>query len=509
MPIQSPVKPRSSDSRLLWIAIAVAVATRFAMLGAYPLMDTTEARYAEIARRMLESGDWVTQWIGQSVPFWGKPPLSTWMTVASFKVLGVGEFAARLPYWLCGCLLAWIVWDWLAPRSRREARFALAIMAGSTLFYAATGTVMTDMVLALGMTLAMRGFWLALHGRPEKRVREQCLLFLGIAIGLMAKGPIAILAGVPLGIWALRSGQVGRVFREIHWGRGLVLTLAVVLPWYAWAESRTPGFLEYFLVGEHWHRFQVPGWEGDLYGSAHEFPRGTIWLFALLAVFPWSLLAPVAAWKWRGAGEPATADDRSLGGYLLLWTLTPCVFFTAAGNILWTYLLPGIPAFAMAGALWLNRLPHDRSPGRWLAAGVAFTAIASIVVVSGFNMGDWDERKSAKALIADYESQRSDGEALVFFRRQPLSGAFYSSGRAALADGADDLQALLAANAAFVAVRSRHLGRVPESLSARLQLVGRHGDYHLFRGHPEAGEGRVSRSPDAERADQQAVNSGG
>lgn len=479
------------------------------MLGAYPLMDTTEARYAEIARRMFESGDWVTQWIGQSVPFWGKPPLSTWMTVASFKVLGVGEFSARLPYWLCGCLLAWVVWDWLAPRSRREAIIAIAILAGSTLFYAATGTVMTDMVLALGMTLAMRGFWLALHGEPEHRAREQCLMFLGIAIGLLAKGPIAILAGVPIGIWALRSGQVGRVFREISWGRGLISTLAVVVPWYAWAELRTPGFLEYFLVGEHWHRFQDPGWQGDLYGSAHEFPRGTIWLFALLAVFPWSLLAPVAAWKWRRAAKPATVADRSFGGYLLLWALTPCVFFTAAGNILWTYVLPGIPAFAMASALWLNRLPSDRSPGRWVAAGVAFTAVASVVVVSGFNMGGWDERKSAKALIADYESHRSDGEALVFFRRQPLSGAFYSRGRAELAGAADDLQARLAAKPAFVAVRSRHLDRVPESLSARLQPVGRHGDYHLYFGNPEAGKVQASRSPATEGARLPAVNPGG
>ncbi|MGH8250096.1 MAG: ArnT family glycosyltransferase [Steroidobacteraceae bacterium] len=460
----------------------MAAATRFALLGAYPLMDTTEARYAEIARRMAELGDWVTLWIGQAEPFWGKPPLSVWMTAASFRVLGVGEFAARLPYWLCGCLVAWIAWDWLAQRSHRVAVLAIAILTGSTLFFAATGTVMTDMVLALGMMLAMRGFWLALHGTPAKRRREQFLMFLGIAIGLLAKGPIAILAGIPMAIWALRSRQIGPVLRQIRWGRGLLFTLALAVPWYAWAESRTPGFLEYFLLGEHWHRFLDPGWPGDLYGSAHAFPRGSIWLFVPLAIFPWSLIAPFVAWRWRRAAAPAMGDDRSLSSYLLLWALTPCVFFTAAGNILWTYLLPGLPPFAMLAALWLNRLPRDRLPERWLAAGVALMAIGSIGVVSAFNAGGWDERKSTKALVSDYMARRSDGDALVFFRKQPLSAAFYSRGQAALADSTDELQACLADGTAFVAIRSRHLDRLPKPFLDRFQLVSRHGDYLLFLG---------------------------
>ena len=75
----------------------------------------------------------------------------------------------------------------------------------------------------------------------------------------------------------------------------MILVFATVLPWYGLAELRTPGFLEYFLVGEHWHRFTVPGWDGDRYGHAHVFARGTIWLFAALAALPWSLLIPAAA----------------------------------------------------------------------------------------------------------------------------------------------------------------------------------------------------------------------
>ena len=204
MPSAPPSKRRSSDNKSLWIVLAVAAAARLTTLGLYPLMDTTEARYAEIARKMVELGDWITPWFDYGEPFWGKPPLSFWMTAASFKVLGVSAFAARLPHWICGGLVAWAVWSWLARRSRREAIYALALLTGSVQFFVAAGAVMTDMALALGTTLAMRGFWLALHGAPAERLREQYLFFLGIAIGLLAKGPItAVLVGIPIAIWTL------------------------------------------------------------------------------------------------------------------------------------------------------------------------------------------------------------------------------------------------------------------------------------------------------------------
>jgi 4-amino-4-deoxy-L-arabinose transferase-like glycosyltransferase len=480
--IKSPAKPQSPDSRLLWFVIVAAAAARLTLLAAYPLMDTTEARYAEIGRRMAELGDWVTPWIGQAEPFWGKPPLSFWMTAASFKFLGISEFTARLPHWFFGGLLVWITWSWLARRSRREAHFALALMTGSVLVFVASGAVMTDMALALGMMLVMRGFWLALHGTPAERHREQGLMFLGMAIGLLAKGPITVLAGIPIAIWTLWTGQFRRVLQEIRWVQGLLLVLVVVVPWYVLAESRTPGFLEYFLVGEHWQRFIDPGWQGDLYGSAHSFPHGTIWLFAVVAFLPWSVLLPVAAWKWRRAASPAAPEDRSLRVYLLLWVLTPCVIFSAAGNILWTYVLPGLPPLAMLAALWLNRLSGSVRPERLLAAGVAATALVSIAVVTAFNLGGWDDRKSAKALVSDYESRRTAGEALVFFRNLPLSGSFYTAGRAEFARGTEDLRLQLARGPAFVVIKANHLNRVPDSLLSQFRLVGQRGDYRLFLG---------------------------
>jgi hypothetical protein len=284
------------------------------------------------------------------------------------------------------------------------------------------------------------------------------------------------------------------VLREFSWVRGLIATILVVAPWYAWAESRTPGFLEYFFVGEHWHRFVSPGWSGDLYGQAHDFPRGTIWLFAAVGFLPWTLLLPVAAWRWRKVAAPIPAEDRSLCGYLLVWGLAPCVVFSAAGNTLWPYVLPGLPALAILAAVWLAGVPRSRSLTRLLAGGVAFTAVATIAVVLGARQTGWDDRRSTQSLVAEYRSHRSAGEALVFFRKRPFSGDFYSGGRAEYACCAEDLQSRLALEPAFVAVKDKDLERLPDSLMNRFRAVTRKGEYTLFVASPGPGDDREQQS---------------
>jgi 4-amino-4-deoxy-L-arabinose transferase-like glycosyltransferase len=476
-----PTNRWPSDSRLLWTAIAAAFAARFLLLGAIPLMDPTESRYAEIARQMFVLGDWITPWIAPGNPFWGKPPFSFWMTAGSFQLFGVSDFAARLPHWVGGGLIAWLVWSWIAVRSRREARLAVAMLAGSLLFFVSAGAVMTDMALAIGLMAVMRGFWLALHGPPERRGREQFLMFAGLVVGLLAKGPVALMAGAPIAIWAAMSGQGMRVLRDIRWAAGGLAVLACVLPWYAMAEARTPGFLEYFIVGEHWQRFVESDWQGDLYGHVHAFPRGTIWLFAILAFVPWSFVLPVIAWKRRRDGVSVTADDPSLTRYLWSWAVVPCVVFTLSGNILWTYVLPAMPALAMLAAMYLARTPGGAVPERTVALGVGFTALATVAIVAAFNLGGWDDHRSMKSLVADYRSL-SRGEPLVFFRHLPYSASFYSGGTAEVVPEPRDLEARLGQGPAYVVLRARHRTHVPDSLGDGLHLVRSIDDYALLLG---------------------------
>jgi 4-amino-4-deoxy-L-arabinose transferase-like glycosyltransferase len=476
-----PPSRTSPELRLLIVVTAVAFLARLATLGAYPLVDPSESRYAEIGRRMAGLGDWITPWIGDGVPIWGKPPLSFWLTAGSFRLLGIGEFSARLPHWILGGLLLAVLWDWAKRRSPREAAFAVALTAGSALFFALSGAVMTDMALALGLTMAIRGFWLAMLETGAKRWREECMLILGLAIGLLAKGPLVlVLAGLPIAAWAIATGNLRRVFGTLHWKTAIAAIVALALPWYLLAEARTPGFLDYFIVGEHWNRYLESGWTGDLYGHSHAFPRGTIWLFAVCALLPWSVLVPVAAWRWQHELQPARPEDRSLLIYLVSWTLAPCVLFTLSGNILWTYALPAIPAAALAAAIWLGRLPPGRVERRLLAGGVALTAVVGIAVVVAYNAVGLDTQRNARTVVRAYESRRSEGEALIFFRDRPYSGSFYSDGRAEEVVTAEALHARLVEGPAWVAVRERHRERVPEHLLDSLQLVFDGGEYELY-----------------------------
>lgn len=422
---------------LAWFLLALAFAIRLLSLGSYPLMDTTEARYGEVARKMAELGDWITPWYDVGVPFWGKPPLAFWLSAGGQLLLGANEFASRLPHWLLGVLVLWLVWDWQAREDRRQARIACVLLGSSALFFVASGAVMTDMALALALVLAMRGFWLGLHGAEGIRRREGWLMFLGLGLGLLAKGPLTlILAGLPIGLWTLLEWRWRALWRGLPWIRGSLLMLLVAAPWYLLAELKTPGFLEYFLLGEHWQRFVTAGWDGDRYGNAHAYPYGSVWLFLLAAAFPWSLWLPLLLWLgWRQRGE-VVDGVASRRRYWLFWGLAPCLFFTFAGNVLWTYVLPGLPALALLAADLL-RAPLARSA--WLRRGglacLALTPLLFALFLGSLLLGSRAEQKSTAALLASDAGWRE--RPLVFWPKRPYSAVFYSGGRAQRAEDSE------------------------------------------------------------------------
>lgn len=483
--------------RALWGSLALALLVRLLTLGIYPVAETTEARYAEIARKMAALNDWITPWYDAGVPFWGKPPLAIWLSAGGMKFFGVNEFAARLPHFLAALAILWLLWDWLRRDGERAAQYAVTLLAGAALFYIAAGAVMTDMALALGLMLVLRGFWRALHAPPPAARREGYAVFVGLALGLLAKGPIAlVLAGVPLALWTVVTRNVRAVRRGLPWTTGVALMLALALPWYVAAEIKTPGFLDYFLISEHWQRFTVAGWSGDRYGSAHAFPRGSIWLFALAACLPWVLLLPfLAIGRARAlcaaAPIPAPADNpQARRRYLALWALTPAVFFTPAGNILWTYVLPALPPLAALAAEWLAADPRARRVERTLAAGVLATAAvfaAAIAANRALDIGN-----SAAPVVRAYAARQRGAEPLLFFGDYPYSAAFYSRGRAErITDAAILARRLAAIGPAYVALAPARLREMPADLRATLRDLGAYGRYRLYFHAPS----RAARAP--------------
>ncbi|EGU47465.1 hypothetical protein VII00023_07294 [Vibrio ichthyoenteri ATCC 700023] len=423
----------------LWAILGSALLIRLISLGAYPLMDTTEARYGEMARLMIETGNWLTPQFDYGVPFWGKPPLFTWLSAVGIELFGVNEFGVRAPHWFAGVLVI-VLMAYFAKRLKINALVTAVVLASCGIFSVAAGAVMTDMALTLGMTLAMVGFYFCWQGR----LGWGYIGFIGLAIGLLAKGPLVIvLVGLAVMPWLIIQHGVKGAFVTL-WQRfpllsGSALMLAIALPWYVLAERATPGFIDYFIIGEHFNRFVVSGWEGDLYGSAHDEPRGMIWLFWLYSAAPWSIVLPILfGWKLKNSKKnqrPAVlAQYRPALSFAACWMLSPLVLFTFSGNILPAYVLPGVPALAVIIAILLQDIERDP---KWFkcVAGVTPLLLIIAVVVIQYGVGN---KRSDKAILA-----RADQSLTTFYvGKRPFSGQFYSAGKALKLDTEKDFLAL-------------------------------------------------------------------
>ncbi|WP_236264086.1 MULTISPECIES: ArnT family glycosyltransferase [Pseudomonas] len=409
--------------RTLWTVLLAILGMRLASMGLYPLMDTSEARYGEMARKMLVLGDWVTPLFDVGVPFWGKPPLSFWTQALSMKMLGINEFAVRFPAWLFhvgSCLL--IIRFAREEADERTGLLAAIIFSSTALGLLSAGVVLTDPALSFSVTLASYGFW---RGMARYDRRWALIGFAGLGLGLLSKGPLVwVLVGGVVLMWTVYQKR-WRALLRLPWVVGISLMLLIAVPWYVIAELRTPGFLDYFLIGEHWKRYVISEWAGDLYGSAHARPVGAIWLDLLMAMFPWTLLLPVLYWRLSTLRQAWPYYS-----YVVVWALITPLFFTLSGNILWTYVLPALPAWSLLLAGALNRpvalgLPKV-AVGLVLCLFMPFGLWAAAVDGRAFERAN-NQRGLAQAW---QQLQQNEPGHLYYWGRRSYSGEFYTAGRA-------------------------------------------------------------------------------
>jgi len=483
--------------RFLLALLLVMTGIRLLALGAYPLLDLTEARYAEISRVMLATGNWITPQLQPGVPFWGKPPLVFWCTAFSFKLFGINEFAARLPSFLFSWFNLGLVF--LLGRKIRGTHFGLlaAVVLGSTgFFFAVSASVIIDTFLAALTTLAMAAFVFTMEEKSDpQRLGWGYVFFASLALGILAKGPIfCILTLTPIFVWIVIFRQGRAVRRNFPLVSGTVLLLVMAVPWFLIAEEKTPGFLNYFIIGEHFKRFLVSGWQGDLYGDAHRQPLGTIWGMAVPAMLPWLIILIAGlgrSWK-AGHKIKEVLADRWLT-LLVLWVLTPLVFFTLCRNILMTYLFPSLAAFALITA-WTLFSAHQREGEQgsrpwFLRNGVLVTfslMVPLTLLLAGITvMPKVGDKKSQKNLVRAFLAADETGNArLVYTRRLPYSASFYSRGRAQ--DIPDESSGPIVASVRdekldFFAIRKDNLPQFPQEAVDRTREVGRFGNYFLRR----------------------------
>jgi 4-amino-4-deoxy-L-arabinose transferase-like glycosyltransferase len=351
------------------------------------------------------------------------------------------------------------------------------VLLSSVLGFLIAGAVATDVFMTFGMCLSMVAFWNAM-AREDARGADRWLFFVGLAIGLLAKGPVAVvMTGIALFLWLLWTRDPLRMWRRLPWLRGIGLTLLLALPWYLLAERATPGFLQYFIIGEHWQRFTQPGWTGDLYGGGHERPRGAIWLYAFGAALPWSVVAlallrrkPASAQAQRPSPDPQMA-------YLLCWVLAPLLLFTLARNILEAYALPALPAFALITArLFMEREPKGAESRVWLLGLIMPIVLAGLII---FENDRFSDARSQRKLLATVHDTNIP---LVYLFQRPFSGQFYSAGRALEVKDRTEIDRWLASEKpAILLLPATQFDALALASDARWKEVARHGGYVMLR----------------------------
>ena len=392
------------------ILIVVILVIRAILNYSVPLMDKTEARYAEIARIMNETKNWITPQIDYGIPFWGKPPISSWMSAMSIFLFSENEFFIRLPYFFLSIILFFLTLKYSEPKNKLITGLILLTLPQ---FFLHLGVVSTDLFLTFGVSLAFLSFWEFLNKKNRPSIY---FFYLGLAIGILSKGPIAIILVIPpILLWMFWFSYNLRYILTKDFLYGFIFFALVSIPWFFIAEKNSPGFLDYFIVGEHFKRFFDSNWIGDKYGFPKQQPFGTIWVFLLLFTMPWGIIIiknllkkfkEILKSKWEL--------------YLLLWIIWTPIFFTTSSSLIHPYVLPVMPAIAiLAGRFW-NNVKYKN----------IYTVFSSGIIITVFILYIFGFQKTLflnntdKYLIEKVDSH----EPLFSLNEKSYSSQFYSQG---------------------------------------------------------------------------------
>ncbi|HEX4949489.1 MAG TPA: glycosyltransferase family 39 protein, partial [Blastocatellia bacterium] len=236
-------------------------------------MDDVDSVTAQIARTMVETGDWVTPRLN-GIAYFEKPALRFWIVAVPYLVFGVHDWAARIPIALSAVVLCWLVsrmgrWA-LNAEAGLLAGIVLATSVGLFLF---TRILLPDVMLTLTTAAAMWALLRALEA-DEQRPRWWAMLFaVSLGLGFMLKGLIAFVLPVGAGFVYLLVTQ--QLFTKRAWQRirpftSLLLIALICLPWIALSIWQNPpyfdftmksepgkyhGFFWFFFLNEHLFRY--------------------------------------------------------------------------------------------------------------------------------------------------------------------------------------------------------------------------------------------------------------
>jgi 4-amino-4-deoxy-L-arabinose transferase-like glycosyltransferase len=342
-------------------------------LAFFGLIGADEPRYAQVAREMLARHDWISPTLGGK-PWLEKPPLYYWQAMLAYRIFGVSDWAARLPSAMDATLMVVVIYLFLQrfrPGFQLDGALMTASAAGIIGFARAAST---DMPLAATFTVALLA-WFAWYENESRRFLA--LFYCFLALGMLAKGPVApLLAAVIIVIFAAVTSDY-RVLGRTLWVPGILLFCAVVLPWHIAVQIKNPEFFRVFILQHNLARFGT-----NLYHHPEPF-----WYYVpvtLLGLIPWTVfvvasLAETIRVRWT-ARRQILDSERALDVFLLIWVAVPVAFFSLSQSKLPGYVVPALPAGILLLAEYVRRRVADgKSPSLFLIVLHAITAAAPIV----------------------------------------------------------------------------------------------------------------------------------
>ncbi len=359
------------------------------------LMDDVDAVQAQIARNMLQSGDWVTARLN-GIAYLEKSPMNYWMVAASFAVFGVHDWAARLPLALMVVALCWVTLRFGKWAFGTDAGFHSGLVLSTSIgLFLFTRILIPDATLTLTIALAMWCFLRALEPDERKTGLWALLLAVFLGIGFLLKGLIAILfpAGAALVYMAVTRQLFSRdAWRRLHPFSGSIIVLAITVPWLILATLRNPpsfdftlrsvpgqyhGFFWFYFINEHLLRFLNLRYPRDY----NTVPRLWFWFLHVVWLFPWSFYFPAAV---RLGYRPVDRAGRTRL-LALCWAGFVMTFFSFSTPQEY-YSLPIYPALALL-------LGSAMTPeGVWIKRGtkaLCVVAAALVVVIAAILWQVW------------------------------------------------------------------------------------------------------------------------
>jgi 4-amino-4-deoxy-L-arabinose transferase-like glycosyltransferase len=345
-------RPLLNRTALLLLALAFALVW-FGPLGWRHLVASDEGRYAEMAREMFVTGDWITPRYN-GYKYFEKPPLQTWLNALTFAWFGIGEWQARLYTALCGFAGVWLVGFTGTRLFNRTTGLLAALVLASAPYWNLMGHFNTlDMGLSFWMTVVLCALLLAQRpGLPRRAGRGWMWLCWGaMALAVLSKGLIGLLLpGAVLVLYTVLARDWA-LWKRLYLISGIAVFLLISVPWFILVQRQNPEFLNFFFIVQQFQRYLTP----------EQNRPGPITYFVpviLVGFLPWlSVAGQSMRHAWRLPRQPNGFAPALL---LMVWSAFIFAFFSVSHSKLLSYVLPVAPALALLIGLYLPSVSREQ-----------------------------------------------------------------------------------------------------------------------------------------------------